>query len=427
MPGEYTVFSRPLPAAARPAVRIVQRLREAGHQALLAGGCVRDLLRGQPPEDYDVATDATPQRVCDLFEATRKVGAQFGVVLVRSAGRWIEVATFRSDGPYLDGRHPAEVTFGDARQDAQRRDFTVNGMFLDPLGPTVIDYVGGQADLAARLIRCIGEPAARFEEDHLRLLRAVRFAARLGFQIEPHTFQAMRTYAARLARVASERVREELERMLSHAARARAVELMADARLLEHLWPDASWPPAALATACARLARLPPAAPFELSLAVLLADRGKAEVVQICRALTCSNEQRETIVWLVEHQTDLDEPAAPSLAALKRLMANPAFPLLRELAALRHAEHADGAARSRALSERVAAIPAEQVAPPPLVTGEDLLERGLPQGPAYKRILEELYVRQLDLEFTTRPAALHALDEIIRCGGWEKRGEHAQT
>jgi poly(A) polymerase len=408
-------------------VRIVQRLRQAGHQALLAGGCVRDLLRGQPPEDYDVATDATPRRVCALFQPTRKVGVQFGVVLVRSAGRWIEVATFRSDGAYLDGRHPAEVTFGDARQDAQRRDFTVNGMFLDPLGPTVIDYVGGQADLAARLVRCIGDPAARFEEDHLRLLRAVRFAARLGFEIESRTFEAMRTHAARLARVASERVREELERMLSHASRARAVELMAGTTLLEHLWPGASWSADALATACARLARLPAAAPFVLSLAVLLADRGKAEVGQICRVLTCSNEQREAIVWLVEHQADLEDPTAPSLAALKRLMAHPAFPLLHELATLRYAGHSDAAARGRALDERLAAIPADQVAPPPLVTGEDLLERGLPQGPAYKQILDELYTRQLERELTTRPAALHALDEVIRRGGWEDRNDQPRS
>ncbi len=428
MTRECTSLGHPLPAAAGPAVQVIRRLRAAGHQALLAGGCVRDLLRGEPPEDYDVATDAVPERVCALFAPTRKVGVQFGVVLVRSRGRWVEVATFRSDGAYMDGRHPVGVTFGDAQQDALRRDFTVNGMFFDPLDDVVIDYVGGRVDLAARLIRCIGEPAERFEEDHLRLLRAVRFAARLDFTIEPRTFEAMRAQAARLARVARERVREELERMLTHASRARAVELMVRAALFEHLWPGAAWSPGAMAAACARLERLPAAAPFELSLAVLLAERPPGEVGQICRALTCSNEQRETVVWLVEHQADLDDPAAPSLAALKRLMAHPAFALLRDLATLRLTGQPEGLVRTRVLAERLAAIPHEQVAPPPLVTGEDLLERGLPQGPAYRRILEELYTRQLNLEITTRPAALHALDEIVSRRDWrQQQDRHTQA
>ena len=195
--------SFPLPAELPPdagaAVAVVRRLAEAGHVALLAGGCVRDLLLGRPPQDYDVATDAPPERVQKLFRATRHVGAQFGVVLVRSQQRWIEVATFRVDGPYPDGRHPARVTFSTPREDARRRDFTVNGMFCNPLERTVIDYVGGRADLQARLIRAIGEPTDRFDEDHLRLLRAVRFAARLEFELEPLTLAAIRENAAKLS------------------------------------------------------------------------------------------------------------------------------------------------------------------------------------------------------------------------------------
>ncbi len=180
-----------LPAESAGAVAIVRTLVAAGHRALLAGGCVRDLLLGSPPHDYDVATDAPPERVTTLFSNTRLVGAQFGVVLVKKKRRWIEVATFRTDDVYLDGRRPVRIALSDARHDALRRDFTVNGMFLDPLAREVIDYVGGRPDLAARVIRAIGAPAARFAEDHLRLLRAARFAARLDFALEPVTLAAV--------------------------------------------------------------------------------------------------------------------------------------------------------------------------------------------------------------------------------------------
>jgi tRNA nucleotidyltransferase/poly(A) polymerase len=200
---ETVPFQAELPPAAEPAVTAVHKLAADGHQALLAGGCVRDLLLGLAPQDYDIATDATPDRICELFRRTRKVGAQFGVVLVRVKGRWVEVATFRSDGEYLDGRRPVQVHFCDARHDAERRDFTVNGMFLDPLERTLIDYVGGRQDLQAGLIRAIGDPAARFAEDHLRLLRAVRFAGRLGFEIEPATFAALKANVSKLVTVAA--------------------------------------------------------------------------------------------------------------------------------------------------------------------------------------------------------------------------------
>ena len=241
---EVYPFRGALPGAAAAAVATVRALANAGHQALLAGGCVRDLLLGQVPQDYDVATDARPERVVALFRATRQVGAQFGVVLVKKHHRWIEVATFRSDGPYLDGRRPVQVTLSDARHDALRRDFTVNGMFLDPLSLRVIDYVGGQPDLAACLIRAIGEPAARFDEDYLRLLRAVRFAARLGFSIEPATLASIREHAPTLASVAAERVREELEKMFAHPTRCQAWDLLGECGLRPFLWPRAGWTPA---------------------------------------------------------------------------------------------------------------------------------------------------------------------------------------
>ncbi|MEW6249803.1 MAG: CCA tRNA nucleotidyltransferase [Planctomycetota bacterium] len=437
-------YEAALPADAGAAVGIVRKLVAAGHQALLAGGCVRDLLRGEAPHDYDVATDAPAERVLTLFRRTRQVGVQFGVVLVKQRGRWVEVATFRSDDVYLDGRRPMSVRPTDARHDALRRDFTVNGMFLDPLARQVLDYVGGRADLEARLIRAIGEPAARFAEDHLRLLRAVRFAARLDFAIEPATRAAIETHAEKLARVAPERVREELERMLGHASRQRAWRLLAETGLLPYLWPgegaagrgvDArastgagpsvaagfgragssyTWNAAEIQTVDVFLGRLPADAPFELALAVVLASRPAAEIERIARALTLSNEQRETVLWLVAHQADLDEPERPALAALKRLMANPAFPLLRTLAAARYESLGATERRKAALDARVAAIAPEAVQPAPLVTGDDLIARGVPAGPVYGAVLEELYTRQLDEELTTRAAGLAALDDLLR-------------
>ncbi len=410
-------LDRPLPDAAAAAVGIVRELRGAGHAAVLAGGCVRDLLLGQTPQDYDVATDAPPERLCALFPRARPVGVQFGVVLVKRRGRWIEVATFRSDGPYLDGRHPVSITLSDAEHDAQRRDFTVNGLFLDPLAGTVIDYVGGLEDLRARVVRAIGDPAARFSEDYLRLVRAARFAARLDFAIEPQTAAAVRAQAPRLARVAAERVREELERMLAHPSRARAWDLLGELGLRPFLWPAAQWTDPQARRAGTLLTRLPPGAPFELALAVLLADAHPAEVQRVARALTLSNVQRTTVAWLVQHQADLDDPHAPTLAQLKRLMAEAAFPLLVDWARARHADLPDGAARDAALAARIAAIPPERVQPPPLVTGDDLLARHVPRGPIYARLLEALYTAQLNEQLLTREAALAALEERLAAEG----------
>ncbi len=398
-------------------MKIARTLVEAGHEALLAGGCVRDLLLGGVPDDYDVATAARPEQVARLFRRTRLVGAAFAVVLVKMGGRWVEVASFREDGPYLDGRHPVSVTYCDAHRDAGRRDFTVNGMFLDPLRSEVVDYVGGMADLERRLIRAIGQPAERFEEDHLRLLRAVRFAARLSFDIEPGTLAAIREQAPRLARVAAERVRDELERMLSHPTRLAAWRLLGDCGLRPFLWGGAGWSAAEVDRIDRTLARLADDAGFELVLAVLLAERGAGEVERVCRALTCSNDQREVVRWLVSHQADLDQPDEPSLAALKRLLAGPAFGALRDWAGARWAEFADARERAACLDARLAAIPPERVCPPPLVTGDDLIARGVPAGPRYKEILDALYTRQLDEELADRDAALAALDALLASAG----------
>jgi poly(A) polymerase len=394
-------------------VKIVRRLVEAGHTALLAGGCVRDLLRGVEPHDYDVATDAPPDRVQALFRATRHVGVQFGVVLVRQKREWVEVATFRTEGRYADGRRPEEVHFTDAAHDAFRRDFTINGMFLDPLGAAVIDYVGGAADLESRQIRAIGVPAERFAEDHLRLLRAVRFAARLDFALEAETRQAITVHAARLSGVARERVHDELERMLVHPRRARAVALLAETGLLEHLWGEVDWSEEDVAAARALLEQLPEEADFALCLAALLGRRTPETVDALARDLACSNEERATAAWLVEHQADLDVPAEATLAALKRLMQHPAFGDLRKLVGARLAGQSKGQARLRELDRRVAGIPADAVDPPPLVTGADLIAREVTPGPIFKRVLDQLYTEQLDETLTSREAGLARAEELL--------------
>ena len=402
-----------LPPAAVAAVAIVRRLAEAGHVALLAGGCVRDLLLGRSPNDYDVATDAPPDQVQKLFRATRHVGAQFGVVLVRSQRRWVEVATFRVDGPYPDGRHPARVTFSTPREDARRRDFTVNGMFCNPLQRTVIDYVGGRADLQARLIRAIGEPTDRFDEDHLRLLRAVRFAARLEFEFEPLTLAAIRENASKLYDVAAERVREELEKILLHQRRRRAFALLCETGLLPFLWPGATWSAEQIAATDTLLSRLPISATFELSFAALIADQTPAQVQKIARELAFSNRQRENVTWLVRHQTDLDDPSAITLSVLKRLMAHRAFTSLRQLTDVRHMAEPDGAQQSADLAARLAGIAPETIQPPPFVTGDDLAARGVAQGPIYGKILDALYTRQLEETLQSREEALAALEELL--------------
>lgn len=404
-----------LPADADAALDVASTLRDAGHAALLAGGCVRDLLLRLTPKDYDVATDAPPTRVQQLFRNTRAVGVAFGVILVRRQKRWVEVATFRTDGDYADGRRPQSVEFSDVQHDALRRDFTINGMYLEPVSRRILDYVGGRRDLAARLIRCIGEPKTRFAEDHLRLVRAVRFAARLGFTIEPATLDAIRQEAPHLARVASERVRDELERMLNHPSRATALRLLLETGLSRRLWSTA--PPASddeLRGAIAATESLTHAAPFEAVLAMLLRERGDADVARVTRALACSNEQRDAIRWIVAHQQDLDDPAAVALSALKRLMAHPAFEQLRLIVATRHAASPDGAKRTAALDARVAAIDPAAIQPHPFITGDDLLSRGVPQGPAYKRILDELYTLQLDERIGTRDQALAALEQRLQ-------------
>src|SRR5436190_9800989 len=223
------------------AIDIIRELRRIGHEAYLVGGCVRDMVMGLEPPDYDIATSARPEGVVKIFPRTESIGAQFGVILVIYRGHPFEVATFRSDEAYVDGRRPTGVVFTDAKQDVLRRDFTINGLLYDPIDDRVIDYVGGQADIQAKVVRAIGDPRARFEEDKLRILRAVRFGARLGYTIEPATWEAVRAMAPKVHQVSSERIREELTRVLTEGQAVRGMQMLHESGLRAEILPELEW------------------------------------------------------------------------------------------------------------------------------------------------------------------------------------------
>jgi poly(A) polymerase len=403
------------------AVEVVRRLRSAGHEALFAGGCVRDELLGRPPKDFDVATAAPPERVRSVFQRTIAVGAAFGVIEVlgprTSAGHIrVQVATFRSDGAYTDGRHPDAVTYGSAREDALRRDFTINGMFYDPITEEVIDYVGGRTDLNARILRAIGSATERFGEDRLRLLRAPRFAARFNLTIEPHTATAVRTHAAALTAVSPERIADELRKLLTDPTRVTGLRLLDDLGLVPPALPEIAafvgtptW-----AERLRVLGALPAGVRFPLALAGVLAPVGAAAALACAERLKLSNAERDRTAWLIEHLPNLRVPQSLPLHQIKPTLAHPASDDL--LALLRAHAHALGQPTS-AVDWCVAMLAQWQQAgtlnPPPLLSGHDLQARGLPAGPHYKIILQRVRCAQLDGQVTTRTEAHELVAQLL--------------
>jgi len=411
--------------AREAAISVVRRLREAGHEAVFAGGCVRDELLGLSPKDYDVATDATPQRVAELFGGAREVGKSFGVMHVRPP-RWrgpsIEVATFRREGAYSDKRRPDAVEFTDARQDAQRRDFTINALFIDPLDTReriqgrVIDHVGGLDDLKHGVVRSVGDPDARLAEDHLRALRAVRFAARLAFELEPATAAAVGRHARSLAGVSRERIGDEMRRMLANPRRTRALglihELGLDASVLSEN------PLGIIDLPVVR--GLPEASTVETTLAAWAIDRsthtGPQDPAAIAilasriptawrRALCLSNEERDRVRHTLELVAAIDGSwAGWRVAARKRAAARAEFDPALQIVASRAPELA------RAVAEEVRELAADPagLTPERLVTGDDLAAAGLIPGPQFARILEQVYDAQLEGRVRDRAGALEA-------------------
>lgn len=383
-------------------MRVACRLAENGHVAYFAGGCVRDRLLGIEPEDYDVATDALPEGVREIFPHARGVGAAFGVVLVGSGGRTIEVATFRSDGTYADSRHPVEVTFGSAEEDALRRDFTINGLFEDPETGTVIDLVGGQADLDERILRAIGDPEARFEEDHLRMLRAVRFSARFELTIDQATSDAISTRAARLEGISRERIGQELRRMFTDPNRAVAAELIEGFGLdVPILGMDVG-----SARGITRMAALPKSASWIDGLVSWVLDRAtevepRALADTLSKRLVLSNQEREEFFEILDIRRQLRSNwGEMGIATRKRLVARPRTARALGIVAT---EDPEGEAQ---LAKEIEPLLAEGVAPTPFINGGDLLEAGFQEGPQLGAILESVYDAQLEGRLKSREEAM---------------------
>jgi poly(A) polymerase len=445
---------------------IIRTLRERGHQAYLVGGCVRDLLLGRDPADYDVATDAKPNEVMRIFPQTYAVGAQFGVVLVPApeAERpnqnencltetategfalghhhksCVEVATFRCDVGYSDGRHPDEVRFSkDPREDVQRRDFTINGLLLDPIDNRVLDYVGGQDDLKSKIIRAIGNPAVRFAEDKLRMLRAVRFAARFEYTIEPATFTYIQQLAPQINQVSRERVRDELTRMLTEGHARRAFELLDETRLLREVLPEIAamkgveQPPEfhpegdVFVHTLLMLEKLPQPCPAALAWGVLLHDVGKPPTFRrapdrirfdeharlgtkmteaICRRLRFSNDDTEQIAALVENHMRFGDVERMNPSTFKKFIRLPRFEEHLEL----HRLDCESSHRNLRLynfmREKMKSLPPEEVRPTPLITGDDLIAAGYSPGPLFKEILAAVEDAQLDGKLQSKQEAM---------------------
>ena len=436
------------------ATSVVQALRQRGFQAYLVGGCVRDLLLGREPKDYDVATDATPAQVMDVFPETYAVGVQFGVVLVPppageslldeagtpSRSGAVEVATFRSDIGYSDGRHPDEVRFSrDPREDVARRDFTINGMLLDPESGEVLDFVGGREDLKTGIIRAIGDPEQRFSEDKLRMLRAVRFAARFQYSIAPGTFAAIQKHAGEIEVVSRERVRDELTRMLTEGHGRRAFLMLDESGLLRHVLPEIATmhgveqPPEfhpegdVFVHTLLLLDHLPQPCPLTLAWGALLHDVGKPATFRvapdrirfdghveigvkiaadICGRLRFSNDDTEQILALVDNHMRFGHATRMKESTLKKFLRMPGFD---EHLAL---HRADSLASHRMLGtyefirQKQAEIPPEKMRPVPLVTGADLIAEGHEPGPKFREILTAVEDAQLEGRLLSRDAAL---------------------
>jgi poly(A) polymerase len=452
----------PLESLQRPmlkdfAISIVRTLREHGHQAYLVGGCVRDLLLGREPADYDVATDAIPDEVMRIFPQTYAVGAQFGVVLVPASGAiedigevpvgasktgCVEVATFRSDIGYSDGRHPDQVRFSKtAQEDVERRDFTINGLLLDPVNNQILDYVGGQNDLRAKVIRAIGDPVLRFTEDKLRMLRAVRFAARFGYAVEPATFAAIQKLAPGIHQVSRERVRDELTKMLTEGQGRDAFLLLDASGLLAEVLPEISamkgveqpsqFHPEGdvFVHTLLLLEKLPHPCPPTLAWGALLHDVGKPPTFrvadrirfdghvavgvkmaeEICRRLRFSSSDTEQILALVDNHMRFSNAPQMKESTFKRFVRQPHFDEHLALHRLDcEASHGD-LSSYQFTRERIAAIPPESIRPNPLVTGDDLIAAGYKPGPRFKEILSVIEDAQLEGRLDSKETAMECV------------------
>ena len=386
------------------AIQTIRRLREAGFQALLAGGCVRDMLLGKPPKDHDVVTNATPVEICTNFRRTIKVGAKFGVIIVLMDSQQVEVATFRAETGYTDGRRPDKVSFTSAKEDALRRDFTINGMFYDPLRKKVIDYVGGQKDLKSKIIRTIGKADERFSEDYLRMLRAVRFAAQLDFEIEKNTLNAVRKHAGRITKISGERIAMELQSLFAAAERKKGVKLLIETGLAKRIFPI--FKNAEIAEFAVKVFNfLPKKTTFELAVAALFAGCDTGDAMENLRILKLSRSQLKHIKFLLEKR-DFLLNSDINLAQLKLIVSEPYF---EDLYSLQKAiQKAGGKSISSllAIRRRTQALAGKELRPKPLLNGHEIIQLGVKPGPQVGLVSKALYIEQLSENITTKQEAV---------------------
>jgi len=418
------------------ATKIVRQLQAAGYAAFWVGGCVRDFLLGREPQDYDIATDARPEQVEKLFKRTLAIGRKFGVMIVVEDNHQFQVATFRAEADYQDGRRPAKVVFASAKADAQRRDFTVNGLFYDPVAEKLQDWVGGEKDLRAKIIRTIGPPEERFAEDHLRLLRAVRFAAQLNFEIEPQTFAAVKTLAPKIWLISAERIRDELITLFAPPHAARGLVLLRDSGLLTHILtefiatiacgqsPDFHPEGTVFEHVRLMLEKLPPGAHPSLPWAVILHDIGKpataerdpatgaihfyghekigaAMAERILQRLRFPKKQTGEIIACVRQHMQFKDVKQMRTATLRRLLLRETFPLELELHRLDCLGSHGDLGHYEFLVEQAAELQKKPTLRPPLLTGLDLIKLGMKPGPAMGALLDEIREQQLQDELKT--------------------------
>ncbi|MDF1811356.1 MAG: CCA tRNA nucleotidyltransferase [Verrucomicrobiales bacterium] len=430
------------------AISILTQLQEAGYTAYFAGGCVRDSLLGKLPKDYDIATSATPDQILEIFPKGNTIGAHFGVILVKKDGFPFEIATFRTDGDYSDGRRPDSVTFTDAENDARRRDFTVNGLFENPVTGEIIDFTGGREDLKKQVLRAIGEPEMRFQEDYLRLLRAVRFATVLGFEIEPRTWEAIQSGTENIRKIAPERIREELDKIWRHPNRVQGFDLLVDSGLMEVILPEITalqgceQPPQfhpegdVFVHTRLMLSLLPPEAELPLVLSVLFHDIGKpatqtfddndnrirfnghdktgAEMAEdILHRLKYSNAVIDAVVAGVSHHMEFMNVQKMRTSTLKRFMARDTFDYEMELHRVDCLGSNGYLENYEFLLQKKEEFANEPIIPKPFLNGHDLISRNFPKGPAMGEILTEAQDLQLEGVLTNREEALAWLDEKL--------------
>ena len=384
------------------AYKVVRRLHKEGYTALLAGGCVRDRLLERPAKDYDVVTDAVPEEVTKCFRRTLQIGAQFGVVMVLTDGQQVEVATFRTEGGYQDGRHPTHVEFGSATEDASRRDFTVNGMFYDPVTQEVLDFVNGRRDLEKRILRTIGDPDERFGEDYLRLLRAVRFAVKLEFSIEPATWAAIGKHAPKITGVSAERIGSELEQILSHPNRAKGTQLLIDSGLAVAIFDVSKDEPAAFGKTV--LEHLPQAVDFPLALAAFWAGFDTKTALNQCKKLRLSNDHLKHVRFLLQKRGVLLD-ADMAISKLKLLMHEPYFWDLLSLQKAIQKATGESDQSLKQIKKRAIAIDEKDIRPAPLLNGHDLMSLGATPGPMVGQLGQEMYITQLEGQLKTKQDA----------------------